>query len=263
MSVFSWIVLFTLLGGIISALTAGLFVIWPATVRARLLPHMVSFATGTLLGAAFVGLLPRALDAAGPGAYQGIGLAVLGGILLFFSLEKLVLWRHCHHDSCEVHAHDRAGHRESSGVLILLGDGLHNFLDGVLIAAAFLTDINVGVVTSLAVFAHEVPQEVGDLAILLNAGMSRGRAMFLNLLVSLTAVAGALVAYFWLEGTQGVVPYVLAVAAASFIYVAVADLIPGLHRRFDLATSASQLVLIAAGIVLIFVVTEIAHTLTG
>jgi zinc and cadmium transporter len=262
MNTLQWIVLATVLSGVASAMLASGFLLAGARVRNYLLPHMVSFATGTLLGAAFIGLLPRAIETAGAGNAGRIGLAVLGGLLAFFVLEKLVLWRHCHHDTCEVHAHDDKAAHDASGTLILVGDGFHNLLDGVLIAAAFLTDFHLGVVTTLAVFAHELPQELGDIAILLHSGMSRGRALVLNLLVSLTSVVGAVLAYFWLAGAEAILPYVLSVAAASFVYVAVADLIPGLHRRLEPGAAVSQFTLIVLGVLVVVGATRIAHGLT-
>jgi zinc and cadmium transporter len=190
--------------------------------------------------------LPGAFEGFGPDRVHTVGLTVLAGLLVFFLLEKLVLWRHCHHDECDAHA---GGHSHSaSGRLILIGDAMHNLVDGVLIAAAFLTDFHLGVATSVAVIAHEIPQEVGDLAILLHSGFSRLRALSLNLLVSLTSVLGGVAGYYWLDSTRAFLPYALAVAASSFIYVAVADLIPGMHKRVDVRSALAQIILIAAGI---------------
>jgi zinc and cadmium transporter len=165
---------------------------------------------------------------------------VLAGMVLFFVLEKLVLWRHCHDDECEVHGR--------AGPLILIGDGVHNFVDGVVIAAAFLASIQLGIVASLAVIAHEVPQEVGDFAILLDSGYARAKALALNTLSAATTLPGAVLAYFWLGETHVAVPYILAISAASFIYIAAADLIPGLHRQVTAAASLRQLALLLAGI---------------
>ena len=251
------ILLFTAACGVFSAAIAGLFLTLPAARRDALLPHLVSFATGALLGAALIALLPHALDSGG--STHGIGLALAGGIICFFVLEKLVLWRHCHVDACEAHGPTDLHRDKASATLILWGDAFHNTLDGVLIAAAFLTDPHLGIVTSVAVFAHEIPQEVGDLAILLNGGMSRRRAFTLNIAVSLSSVAGAAIAYFLLGEALGALPYALAVAAASFLYVAVADLIPGLHRRVDARTSVQQVLLIALGILVTGVTHEFAH----
>jgi zinc and cadmium transporter len=266
MSLLLWIVAFTALGGALSALAASLFLIVPEHRRARVLPHLVSFATGALLGAALLGLLPHAVQEAGLSSVHTIGLTLLFGILVFFLLEKFVLWRHCHVDVCEGHdehhghAHVTDRHRDAASArLVLLGDGFHNILDGVLIAAAFMTNVHLGIVTALAVIIHEIPQEVGDLAILLQGGMSRGRAMLLNLVTSLTSVLGGIVAYFALGAALEILPYALAFAASSFLYIAVADLIPGLHRRVDPGSGAKQLALIVLGIALIYFTHDIMH----
>ncbi len=251
MSTLALIVLFTALSGLLSAFAAGFFLVLGDRLRAAVLPHLVSFATGTLLAAAFVGLLPHAMERAGPEGMHGVGMALLAGILTFFVLEKFVLWRHCHDDPCEMHSPSHEARDAASAKMILAGDSFHNVLDGVLMAGAFLTDPKLGVVTSLAVFSHEIPQEVGDLAILLHGGYSRGRAMALNLLTSLTSVLGGVVAYFALGSATNLLPYALAFAASSFIYVSVADLIPGLHRRVDLKAGIEQLVFIGLGVALV------------
>lgn len=278
MHLLGWIILFTAIGGFLSALAASLFLVVPDPVRTRVLPHLVSFATGALLSAALLGLLPHAIEAAGVSKTHEIGLALLGGLLMFFVLEKMVLWRHCHADVCEVHvnpephahvhghghnhAHDH-GHDQrrdrASAMLILIGDGFHNVLDGVLIAAAFMTDVHLGIVTAIAVCAHEIPQEVGDLAILLNSGMRPLRALTLNLLTSVTSVVGGVAAYFALAQVQGVLPYAIAVAASSFLYIAVADLIPGLHRKVDPGSGAWQFLFIVLGVAVIAVSHSLAH----
>jgi zinc and cadmium transporter len=251
LSPLGWILLSTCLAGVLSVAIAGLFLAFPERLRSQALPHLVSFATGALLGAALLALLPRAVEEAGAGGVQGIGLALVAGIGLFFVLEKAVLWRHSHSGEYADHGahHHHHQHRdEASAVLVLIGDGIHNALDGVLIAAAFLTDVQLGIVTAIAAITHEIPQEVGDFAVLLNSGMSRGRALLLNLATSLTSVVGGVVAYFALQQVQSMLPYALAVAAACFLYVAVADLIPGLHRKVDLRTSLMQVLLITAGV---------------
>jgi len=254
MSTLQWIIVATVFGGALSVLVAGFFLLLPDRARTRVLPHLVSFATGALLGAALLALLPDAVRGAGVENMHGIGLALVAGIVMFFMLEKLVLWRHSHSGEIADHGayHEHHHHRdEASAVLVLVGDGIHNALDGVLIGAAFLTDVKLGIVTAVAAMAHEIPQEVSDFAVLLNAGMSRARALFLNLVTSLTSVIGGLLAYWALSSVMQAVPYAIAVAAACFIYVAMADLIPGLHRKVDLRTSVTQIVLIAAGIALI------------
>jgi zinc and cadmium transporter len=262
MPLLAWIVLLTAAGGALSALAASSFLLASQTVRVRVLPHLVSFATGALLGAALLGLLPHAMESAGLANAHLIGITLLCGLLTFFVLEKLVLWRHCHQELCEGHLpHDTHAHaREAaSASLILIGDGFHNVLDGVLIAAAFMTDLHLGVVTALAVMAHEIPQEVGDLALLLHGGMSRGRALTLNLLSSLTSIVGGVVAYLALGEVLELLPYALAIAASSFLYIAVADLIPGLHRRVDPGSGGKQLVFIVLGVAMVYASHSIAH----
>jgi len=249
MPTLTWIILATLFGGLLSAALAGLFLLFAPARRAWALPHLISFATGAMLAAALLGLLPEAVADVGPGRVQGIGAALLGGIALFFVLEKFVLWRHCHTENCESHQVPDSAHRDrAAGWIVLIGDGVHNGFDGVLIAAAFLTDVRLGILTTIAITAHEIPQELGDLAVLLHAGMSPARALLFNTASSLTSILGGLAGYFALKGTLDVLPYAISVAAASLIYVAVADLIPGLHRRVDPAGSAMQVVLIGAGI---------------
>jgi len=265
---------------VLSVLAAGIFLALPARQREGVLPHLVSFATGALLGAALLALIPHAVLGAGTDRVHEVGIALIAGIALFFVLEKFLLWRHCHDDHCaehpvgdshehghghdhghaHAHAHDHdQARKKASGTLVLVGDALHNVLDGVLIAAAFLTDVHLGIVTALAIMAHEIPQEVGNFAVLLHSGVSRRRALALNLLTSLTAVIGGIVGYFALETAVRALPFALAVAAASLLYVAVADLIPGLHRRVDPRSSVTQVVLIALGIAVITLAERNAH----
>lgn len=253
------VILFTAIGGVFGVLAAGAFLLIPDQLRARLLPSLVSFAIGALLGAAFLALLPHALEEPGVDPHD-IGLAVLLGLLGFFALEKMVLWRHCHSHDCELHGSEYEQAKQvAAGNLILIGDGIHNFVDGVLIAAAFLTDVNLGIVTSIAVIAHEIPQELGDFAVLLHSGFSRGRALFYNVLSSLTTVVGGVLAYYSLTVVSAAVPYVLAIAASSFIYIAVADLIPGLHRRPAFKETLQQVALIAVGVFVIYITESAMH----
>src|SRR6516225_9695255 len=276
------IMLFAALGGIASASLAVVFLWVREEHSALILPHFISFATGALLGAALLALLPEAIEGAGAGGAHGIGLALIAGLGVFFLIEKLVLWWHAHAHvrdadaaACPQHADEvpeahAAHHRhdpshahhardQASGVLVLVGDSLHNALDGALIAAAFLGSARLGVLTTFAVAAHEIPHRVGDFAILVQAGLSRPRALLLNLATGIAAVLGAAIAYFALRQTRHVLPYVLAVAAAGFPYIAVAGLIPGLHRRADPRTSVTQVIFIAAGIAAI----AVAERLSG
>ncbi|TDY01524.1 ZIP family metal transporter [Thiohalophilus thiocyanatoxydans] len=259
MSLFTWILLFSLLGGVLSVLAAALFLLIPGFTRERLLPHFVSFAIGALLGAAFLALLPHALG--GTDDFHLLGMTVLLGLLGFFLLEKMVLWRHCHHEVCEAHTPEPHAHdnHNAAGTLILIGDGVHNFVDGVLIAAAFMTDIHLGIVTALAVAAHEIPQEVGDFAVLLQSGFSRRKAFVFNVLASLTTLIGAGLAYYSLADMQQALPFVLAIAASSFIYIAVADLIPGLHKRVEFSQTVQQIILILLGVAVIYLAHSTLH----
>jgi zinc and cadmium transporter len=261
-----WIVLFSACGGIASAAFAIIF-LWLSPERsARILPHFVSFATGALLGAALLALLPEAIEGAGPGSAYHIGLTLVIGFGFFFVFEKLVLWWHSQerddhaHAPAVTHGHTDDGHRaHASGVLVLVGDSIHNALDGVLIAAAFLTSVPLGLMTTFAVAAHEIPHRVGDFAILVHAGFDRGRALLLNLATGVASVAGAVAAYYGLRQVRSALPYALAFAAAGFLYIAVAGLIPGLHRRSDPRTSVTQVILITLGIAVI----ALAERLTG
>ena len=251
-SLLGWIIVFSLIGGVFSAIAAAVFLLFPDRIRTAMLPHFVSFAIGALLGAAFLALIPHTLSTGSGIEFHQLGLTLLIGILGFFLMEKLVLWRHCHEHACEGHTLTEQQHSQAAGTLVLIGDGIHNLVDGVLIAAAFMTDFHLGVITTLAVAAHEIPQEVGDFAILLSSGYSKRKAFLFNVLASVTTVIGAVVAYYSLRQAQEAVPYILAIAASSFIYIAVADLIPGLHKHVAFRETLRQIVLIVTGIVVIY-----------
>lgn len=235
----AYILLATLAGGVLSVTAAALLSL---TVLTRWAPRLVSFSVGVLLAATFLDILPEAAQQL---PFHEVGATVLAGILLFFALEKTALWRHdhAHRGATEV--------PHPSGLMIVLGDGLHNFVDGVLIAAAFLHDPALGVATTTAVIAHEIPQEVGDFMVLLAAGYSRQRALLLNAVSSSAAVAGGLLGYIFLQGVQGAIPYLLALAAASFIYIAVADLVPTLQKHRKPVDFAVQFALLGGGVGLV------------
>jgi zinc and cadmium transporter len=237
----AWIILFSLLGSVGAVLGAGVVLLLPEKHRKILVTNLISYATGTLLGAVFLGLVPKALKES---SSPGIIVWLLVGILFFFVLEKLILWRHCHLPECDVHA--------SAGPLLLIGDAFHNFTDGVIIAGAFILSIPLGIATGLAVISHEIPQELGDFAILLESGYSRGQALLYNTISALATLPGALLAYYFLAHMMHAVPYILLVGAASFLYIALVDLTPYLHRRFGLADSLLQFGLILAGIATIW-----------
>ena len=214
--------------------------------------RMVIYAVGALLGVAFLDLLPGALmqvrylqlksgTVLQGGDAKALFAVMLAGVLAFFLLEKAALWRH-------FHEHGTHSGVKPSGMLIIVGDGFHNFVDGVAIAAAFLVDVRLGIGTTLAIIAHEIPQELGDFMILIDAGYTRGRALLYNLLSSLTSIGGGIAGYFVLGHVQAALPYVLVISAASFIYIAIADLMPDLHRTNDSRGKAWQVALIAAGV---------------
>jgi zinc and cadmium transporter len=235
-----WVVALALsiAGSVLGLLTASLLLLVDGPARSRVVPVLVSYAVGTLLGAALLGLVPQALQALPPTPVFG---ALLAGILTFFVLEKLVLWRHAHDDhECEVH--------KATATLVIIGDMVHTFVDGVVIAAAALVSIPFGATTALAVAAHEIPQEAGDFAILLAAGYSRRRALILNFSSAIGGIAGATAMLLFGTRTPQAVPYVLAFAAGNFLYVAMADLIPTLHRGTMDRNAVRQLILIGAGI---------------
>lgn len=234
------VILFTVLGGAGSLFAASLFLLFPETIRKIIIPCLISYAIGALLGASFLGLLPEAIEYVKP---VRIFSVVLAGIILFFLLEKLVIWRHCHNKDCKIHP--------QAGTLILIGDGVHNFVDGIVIASAFLVSIPLGIATSIAIIGHEIPQEVGDFAILLNSGYSRGKAILYNLISSLVSLPSAIGAYFMLGSIKSIIPYFMALAAASFIYIALGDLIPGLHNKFGLKDTIIQVLLILTGVLTI------------
>ncbi len=247
MSILAWIIGASILGGALSVLCAALFAL--NSGMQRYVGAMVSYAIGAMLGAVFLDILPEAIKLTPNVA--ALSATVLFGILLFFVLEKLVLWRHCHHEECEGHeliATEHTHDHGRSGLMILVGDTFHNFVDGIIIAAAFLTDIHLGIVTGMAIIAHEIPQEVGDFAILLHSGYGRKKALYMNLVSSFASVAGGVLGYFTLQTMVSWVPAMLALAAASLLYVAVADLIPGLHKRAQLRDTVQQVGLIGLGV---------------
>lgn len=201
----------------------------------RFIRHLVSFAVGGLLGASFFHLLPESIESKDPLIFTYI----LFGIILFFLIEKFLYWRHCHKGQCDVHTFT---------YLNLIGDGVHNFIDGMIIAVAFMTDVRLGFVTTIAVAAHEIPQEIGDFGILVYGGFSKGKALLYNLLSALTGIAGALIAYFsfgrilWLED------FLIPCVAGGFIYIALADLIPELHKEAEGRRIPMQLATLLIGV---------------
>ena len=231
----------SVVGGLGGLLVAASVLLINDSARTRVVPWLVSYAVGALLGAATLKILPEAAEQVAPAR---LFATLLAGVMLFFVLEKLVLWRHCHTHDCEVH--------DGAVLPVVVGDGFHNFVDGAVIAAAAMTSLPLGISTAVAVTAHEIPQEVGDFAILLHAGYSRGKALTLNLLSALASIVGGVAAFVAFDRIPALLPYFLALSAASFLYVAMADLIPGLHRGRTDASSLRQILLIGAGVATMF-----------
>ena len=247
MSALQSILLVTALAGTVSVLVAASFSL---SLLSKMVHSMVSVSVGILLATALLHSLPEAFTMPGVNP-QLLFATLLAGLLGFFLLEKIALLRHSHHHEGDGHDHHHGHDAEvagRSGWMILVGDGLHNFVDGVLIAAAFMADYQVGIFTAIAIIAHEIPQEIGDFIVLLNAGFTRTRALMYNLICGLSAVVGGVLAYFFLERAHAAMPYLLVIAASSFIYIAVSDLIPQMHRRPHWAESLRQTILIACGV---------------
>ena len=247
-----YIVLATLAGGLLSVVIAASLTV---ALLSRVVRNLVSLSAGVLLATALLNVLPEAFESrASP---HSLFATLLGGLLFFFLLEKAELYRHTHHHEGDGHHHHHHFDEQQAGQggwSVLVGDSIHNFCDGIIIAAAFLTDIHLGIVTSLAIIAHEIPQEVGDYIVLLNAGLSRRKALLYNALSGLSAVLGGIVGYFVVGPWESLFPYLLVIASSSFIYVAVADLIPQLQQRMSLKDTAAQLAWLVAGMALIVIV---------
>ncbi len=231
------IVLASLIGGIFSVLLAATVAL---TLLARFANRMVAFAVGVLLGFALTDILPEAVN-------LGLDITKAGwvlvcGIMGFFLLEKLALWRHDHATDLGHITH------KPQVAMIIIGDGMHNFVDGVLLAAAFLTDVKLGWVTAIAITAHEIPQEISDFMVLLDGGLSKKRALFLNALSGAAMTLGGVIGWLGLSNAKVAIPYILTLAAASFIYIAVADLLPELQRERKPRDMFLQLSLMVLGV---------------
>ena len=248
------ILITTTLAGVFSISAAAVF---SFSLLSRMVERMVSLSVGILLSTSLLHALPEAFESnADP---HSLFAALLGGLLGFFLLEKFAVLRHSHHYEGDGHSHEHghdAHEAGKAGWMILVGDGLHNFTDGILIAAAFLANPNLGIITAVAIIAHEIPQEIGDFIVLLNAGFSRTRAYVFNLLCSLMAVAGGLLGYYTLDKASGLIPYVLVFASSGFIYIAVSDLMPQMQRRATVRESVPQVLLIGVGVLIVLFLTR-------
>lgn len=248
-----WIMLSVFLVSLISFVGALTLIIRQALLN-NVLFALTAFAAGTLLGAAFLDLVPEALESGSKLGVEAVSvfIYVLSGMLIFYSIERFISWHHHHHR--EVKGDKDEGHKEVHAFtyLNLIGDGVHNFLDGTIIAAGFLTNTQLGITTTIAIALHEIPQEIGDFALLIYGGLSRVKALFYNFLSALTAVAGGITGYFFLDRLANSTMFLLAFAAGGFLYIASADLIPELHKETGLWKSVTQFAFMVAGIVLIF-----------
>lgn len=251
------IIFTTTIAGVLSISFAAIF---SFSLLSKLVERMVSFSVGVMLSTSLLHALPRAFESGTD--VRSLFACLLGGLLAFFLLEKFAILRHSHHHEGDGHHHEHghdAHEAGKAGWMILIGDGMHNFTDGILIAAAFLADPGLGVVTALAIIAHEIPQEIGDFIVLLNAGFSRTRAYFYNLLCSLMSVLGGIVGYYTLDKASSLIPYVLVLASSGFIYIAVSDLMPQMQRRATLKETVPQIILIGCGVILVLLMTQHLH----
>ncbi|MFX1311460.1 MAG: ZIP family metal transporter [Promethearchaeota archaeon] len=243
-----WIIVFSILGSIGAILGASAFVFFGGKYQETLITMLIAFATGVLLSAAFLGLIPEALESVEE-PYL-IMPYILGGILFFFLMEKIIIWRNCRNKTCQVHSH-------ASGSLILLGDAFHNLTDGVVITAAFILEFHLGIITGVTIIFHELAQETGDFGVLLHSGYSKKKAFTYNIISSSVTIPSAIISYFILEIFESIVPFLLAISAASFIYIALSDLTPDLHQHFGLKYTIRQFLLITAGIIIMFILLRI------
>ncbi len=245
-----YIIFAALIGSVGSILIAGSILLLKKKTLEKLSTRLISFAGGTLMGAAFLGMIPNAMHTSGDP--QKVGMVIIGGILFFFILEKIILWRTCNDDTC-----DRTEH--ASVPIVLIGDAFHNFVDGIVITAAFMTSIPFGIVVTISVFAHEIPQEIADFGILINKGMSKGKALKFNILSGITTLLGAGLSYWALDTAKHFIPWVLGISASSFIYIALADLIPQMHQRTKIKESVIQILLMVLGVGVIFTTMYFKH----
>ena len=251
------ILLATTIAGVFSITAAAIF---SFALLSKMVERLVSLSVGIMLSTSLLHALPEAFESSAEP--HELFAVLLGGLLAFFLLEKFSILRHSHHHEDDGHGHHHGHDKHEAGRagwMILVGDGLHNFTDGILIAAAFLADPHLGLVTGLAIIAHEIPQEIGDFIVLLNAGFSRTRAYIYNLICSLMAVLGGVLGYFMLERGMEWIPYVLVFASSGFIYIALSDLMPQMQRRSTLRETIPQVILIAVGVILVLVLTGHAH----
>ena len=243
-----WIIGTCLAGGFLSLLFAFLFF---KNSNSNIVTNMVSLSVGTMLGAVFLEILPHALEQSTDS--HDTMFIVLIGLLVFFTLEKLLIWRHCHGDNCETHSHDAQLKHNKSGSLLLIGDLSHNFIDGILIASAFIYEFQLGLVTALAIYAHQIPQEMGNISIFVHKGLKKSKAILLNVIANISMTTGAVITYILIDSAGEILPVLLAFTASNLIYVAVSDLIPGLHKRTEIKESSMQIAMILVGVIIVYI----------
>jgi len=243
-----WIIIFSILGSAGAICIAAIFIFLGDNIQKALIPALIAFATGILLTVAFLGLIPESIEEVGEPHL--IMPFILGGILFFFIMEKIVIWRNCRDKTCEVHSH-------ASGPIILMGDSLHNLTDGIVIAAAFLSGLNLGIVAGLTIIIHEISHETADFGILLHSGYSKKKAFIYNMISSSTTIPASILSFFILDILESIVPFFLAISAASFIYIALSDLTPDLHQHTDFKYIIRQLAIIFIGILLMALILSI------
>jgi zinc and cadmium transporter len=235
--------IFSIIGSIGAIITATIFLTFKNQKQKTLIPCLISYAIGTLLTAALLGMIPNAISRSNPTFTM---LFILLGIIFFFLLEKTVIRHHCHDEECKLHS--------AAGPILLIGDTIHNFIDGIVIAASFFISIDIGIIVSLSIIAHEIPQEIGDFAILIDSGYSKKKAFLLNTLSSSSTIPAALLSFFLFEIINFLIPIFLSISAASFIYIALTDLAPNLHQKIKFKQSVRQILLILAGICTIIII---------
>lgn len=248
MSIIYIIILATLVNSLISLV--GIFTLWcKEKLLDKIIIFLVALSAGALLSGAFLHLIPESLEVLTP---TSVFTLVLAGFILFFLMEKFLYWHHCHKGKCDVHP---------VSYLILFGDGLHNFIDGIIIATSFIVSIPFGIITTVLIIGHEIPQELGDFGVLVHGGFGKAKALFYNLLSQLACVVGGLLGYFLSTSIEGIIPFILPFAAGGFIYISASDLVPELHKEPDVKKSLSSFAFFIVGVLIMIAIKFIAHSL--
>ena len=249
-----YIILTCLIMGTISFVFSYLFI---KNANQRLITNMVSLAVGTLLGTAFLEIIPHSIELSND--IHLVSIVILLGIFILFIMEKFFIWRHCHGAGCEAHSYEHDAKYDSNGALILIGNSFHSLIDGILITSAFMVNHNLGVVTALAIFAHELPQEISNISILVHSGFKIRTALSFNFISSVSTLFGAVLSFYILDKLDFLIPYILSFSASTMLYIAVSDLIPDLHKKTQLTETFTQVLLISIGLLIIFFIHSYLH----